>query len=79
VPAGCSWQSSHRLKQRIAVLKRPLPSYVCRASGVLLALACISSGSYVAWATRAIAAMVPAWTCSKVPPILRGSAPAKDK
>jgi bla regulator protein BlaR1 len=79
VPAGCSWQSSHRLKQRIAVLKRPLPSYVCRASGVLLALACISSGSYVAWATRAIAAMVPAWTCSKVPPILWGSAPAKDK
>jgi beta-lactamase regulating signal transducer with metallopeptidase domain len=79
VPAGCSWQSSHRLKQRIAVLKRPLPSYVRRASGVLLALTCISSGSYVAWATRAIAAMVPAWTCSKIPPILLGSAPAKNE
>jgi bla regulator protein blaR1 len=79
VPAGCSWRSSHRLKQRIAVLKRPLPSYVRRASGVLLALTCISSGSYVAWATRAIAAMVPAWTCSKIPAILLGTAPAKDE
>jgi bla regulator protein blaR1 len=75
VPAGCSWQSSHRLKQRIAVLKRPLPSYMRRAFGVLLALGFISSGSYVAWATRAIAAIVPAWTCSVIPPILQGNAP----
>jgi bla regulator protein BlaR1 len=78
VPAGCSWRSGNRLKQRIAVLKRPLPGYLRRAAGVLLAFAFIGSGSYVAWATRAIAAMVPAWTCSKVPPILQGSAPAKD-
>jgi beta-lactamase regulating signal transducer with metallopeptidase domain len=77
VPAGCSWQSRRGLKKRIAVLKRPLPSYMRRAAGVLLAFACIGSGSYVAWATRAIAAMVPAWTCSKIPPILQGSAPAK--
>ncbi len=77
VPAGCSWQSSHRLKQRIAVLKRPLPSYMRRACGVLLVLGFISSGSYVAWATRAIAAIVPAWTCSVIPPILRGSAPRR--
>jgi beta-lactamase regulating signal transducer with metallopeptidase domain len=73
VPAGCAWRSSTRLKQRIAVLKRPLPSYVRRAAGVLLALACIGSGSYVAWGTRAIATMVPAWTCPKIPPILQGS------
>jgi bla regulator protein blaR1 len=75
VPAGCAWQSSHGLKRRIAVLKRPLPGYMRRAAGVLLAFGCIGSGSYVAWATRAIAAMVPAWTCSKIPPILQGSSP----
>ncbi len=77
VPAGCAWRSSHRLKQRIAVLKRPLPGYMRRAAGVLMAVTCIGSGSYVAWGTRAIAAMVPAWTCSKIPPILLGSAPQK--
>jgi bla regulator protein BlaR1 len=75
VPAGCSWQSSHRLKQRIAVLKRPTPSYMRRTFGVLLALSFIGSGSYVAWATRAIAEMVPNWTCSVIPPILQGSGP----
>jgi bla regulator protein blaR1 len=50
MPIGCHWQSSHPLKERVAMLKRPLPGFSRRLSGVVLASVLIASGSYVVWA-----------------------------
>lgn len=52
VPIACHWQSSHPLKERIAALKRPLPSFVRRVVGVVLALILIVAGSYTVWASH---------------------------
>jgi hypothetical protein len=52
MPIGCHWQSSHPLKERVAVLKHPLPGSLRRFSGVILTFILITSGSYVAWATQ---------------------------
>lgn len=50
VPAGCHWRAGHPLKQRVTVLKRPLPGSLRHASGVAAALVLIASGSYAVWA-----------------------------
>ena len=52
VPAGCHWQATHPLTQRIAALKQPLPGVAGRWLGAALVLTLISSGSYAAWAVR---------------------------
>lgn len=52
MPIGCHWQSSHPLKERVAMLKHPLPGLLRRLSGVVLASMLITSGSYVAWAAQ---------------------------
>lgn len=52
LPAGCHWQSTHPLTQRIAALKRPLPGALRRSLGTALVCTLISSGSYAAWAVR---------------------------
>lgn len=52
VPAGCHWQSTHPLTQRIAALKRPLPGIGRRWFGAVLVLTFISTGCYAAWAIR---------------------------
>ena len=52
VPAGCHWQSTHPLTQRIAALKRPLPGTIRRWFGMALVLSLVSSGCYAAWAAR---------------------------
>ena len=52
MPIGCHWQSSHPLKERVAMLKHPLPGFLRRLSGVVLASVLITSGSYVVWAAQ---------------------------
>ena len=52
MPIGCHWQSSHPLKERVAMLKHPLPGFLRRLSGVVLTSVLISSGSYVVWAAQ---------------------------
>ena len=52
LPAGCHWQSTHPLTQRIAALKRPLPGVIQRWLGTALVLTFISTGCYAAWAVR---------------------------
>jgi TonB family protein len=52
LPIGCHWQSSHPLKERIAMLKKPLPGIVRRTSGSILVAAVILTGSYGAWAAQ---------------------------
>lgn len=52
LPVGCYWQSSHPLKERIAMLKNPLPGPARAALGFGIAAALIVGGSYAAWASQ---------------------------
>ncbi len=52
LPIGCYWQATHPLKERIAMLKQPLPGRVRGALGMALATALIAGGTYVAWAAQ---------------------------
>lgn len=51
-PLGCHWQSAHPLKERILMLKQPLPGTVRFAAGVSFALLVSLSSGYVAWASQ---------------------------
>ena len=53
LPVGCNWQSSHPLKQRIALMKRPLPGRARATLGVAVAAALVVGGTYSAWAMQA--------------------------
>ena len=52
LPVGCYWQSSHPLKERIVMLKQPLPGTMRTALGAAVALALITCGTYAAWASQ---------------------------
>jgi bla regulator protein BlaR1 len=56
IPIGCHWQSTHPLKERITMLRNPLPGTTRHVAGVLAVLALSSSAGYVAWAGGAVAA-----------------------
>jgi TonB family protein len=52
LPLGCHWQSSHPLKERIAMLKSPLPSLGrARAASALIA-ASMALATFGAWAVQ---------------------------
>jgi TonB family protein len=52
LPAGCHWQSSHPLKERIAMLKQPLPSRLRRWLGGASVAAIVVATSFAAWAVQ---------------------------
>jgi beta-lactamase regulating signal transducer with metallopeptidase domain len=52
MPVGCHWQSSHPLKERIAMLRRPLPGFRRRLGGIVFALLLTVSGGYAVWAAQ---------------------------
>jgi len=52
LPVGCHWQSSQPLRERILMLKNPLPGLARRAVGVAVIAALALGGSYAAWATQ---------------------------
>jgi len=52
LPVGCHWQSSHPLKERIAMLNHPLPGPLRRASGLILVTAMVTTGTFTAWAAQ---------------------------
>ncbi|HEY0232176.1 MAG TPA: TonB family protein [Dokdonella sp.] len=52
LPAGCRWPSGHPLKERIAMLKQPLPTRARRASGIAVVAAAIACGSFASWAAQ---------------------------
>jgi hypothetical protein len=52
LPAGCHWQSTHSLTERIAMLKRPLPGRVRAVCGLVLATLLTGAGGYAAWAAQ---------------------------
>lgn len=72
LPAGCHWQSPHALKERIAMLKQPLPDTRRRRAG-LLSLAMLGiSAAFSAWALQPqVQIQPPAQVGSRVPgPVL---------
>jgi beta-lactamase regulating signal transducer with metallopeptidase domain len=52
VPLGCHWQSTHPLKERIAMLKYPSPTNTRRLCGIGFSLALAAFGSYSVWAAQ---------------------------
>jgi beta-lactamase regulating signal transducer with metallopeptidase domain len=50
MPIGCHWQSSHPLKERILMLKRPLPGSRRRLAGIALVVGITAISGYAAWA-----------------------------
>lgn len=52
LPLGCHWSSNHPLKERIAMLKHPLPGTTRRLSGAVLIAIVVATGSYAAWAAQ---------------------------
>jgi beta-lactamase regulating signal transducer with metallopeptidase domain len=53
LPLGCHWGQSHPLKERIEMLKRPLPSSVRSAGGRAIVIAILLAAGYAAWAAQA--------------------------
>lgn len=49
-PVGCHWQSIHPLKERISMLKRPLPGHSRRLVGFVAVTVFTGAASYAAWA-----------------------------
>jgi TonB family protein len=52
LPAGCHWQSSHPLKERIAMLKQPLPGRTRRWIGTACVAVIVAATSFAAWAAQ---------------------------
>lgn len=53
LPIGCYWQSSHPIKERIAMFKKPLPSRSRKAVGSSMLLASVLATSCIVWAAQA--------------------------
>ncbi len=52
LPVACHWQSAHPLKERIVMLKRPLPCAMRRTTGLASVITVIGLSSYSVWATQ---------------------------
>ena len=52
LPLGCHWGQSHPLKERIEMLKRPLPSSMRSAAGRGMVIAILLASGYAAWAAQ---------------------------
>jgi bla regulator protein BlaR1 len=55
MPIGCPWHSNHSLKERILMLKRPLPGMFRHMIGITVIVGLTVSGGYAAWAGQATA------------------------
>lgn len=58
-PIGCHWHSVHPLKERISMLKHPLPGPRRRLAGLAFIAALTGAASYATWAGQAAAAEEP--------------------
>jgi TonB family protein len=52
LPVGCHWQSSHAIKERIQMLKQPLPARTRKIAGSLLVAMLVGCGTWAAWAAQ---------------------------
>jgi bla regulator protein BlaR1 len=51
LPVGCQWQSTYPLKERITMLKRPLPGTLRRSMGIAGVCAVTATASFAIWAS----------------------------
>ncbi|MDN5782250.1 MAG: TonB family protein, partial [Luteimonas sp.] len=65
-PLACHWLGSHPLKERIAMLKRPVPGTRRVLAGLLIAGTVVAGSAYATWAARPATAVV-AGSSDKVP------------
>ena len=56
---GCHWQSIHPLKERVAMLKRPIPVRSRRLAGLAFITALTAAVTYTAWAAQPLVAPGP--------------------
>jgi beta-lactamase regulating signal transducer with metallopeptidase domain len=52
LPVGCHWQSSHPLKERIEMLKQPLPARMRKRTGAAMVAVLMCAGTWAAWAAQ---------------------------
>jgi len=52
VPVGCHWQSTHPLKERVAMLKYPTPGHARRLGGIAFSVGLTIAGSFAVWAAQ---------------------------
>lgn len=52
LPVGCHWQSSHPLKERVAMLKQPIPGKARRRAGSILVASLLAVATISAWAAQ---------------------------
>jgi bla regulator protein BlaR1 len=57
---GCHWQSIHPLKERVAMLKRPLPARTRRLTGIGFIAVLTGLAAYATWAGQSAGAPGPA-------------------
>ena len=74
LPVGCLWQSSHPLKWRIAMLKRPLPGSARLMFGAALAMFASSAAAATLWQalpvnTVVLPVVAPARVLPSLPPL----------
>jgi len=60
LPVGCHWPSRHPLKERIEMLKQPLPARTRKVAGTLLVAMTVAGGSWAAWAAQPSTSAPPA-------------------
>lgn len=61
LPVGCHWQSSQALKERILMLKQPLPGKLRRWVGMAGVLAVLAASSFIAWASQPATRLAPVY------------------
>jgi hypothetical protein len=52
VPVGCHWQSTHPLKERVAMLKYSSPGHARRLGGIAFSVGLTIASSYAVWAAQ---------------------------
>lgn len=68
LPIGCHWFGAHPLKERIAMLKRPVPSSTRHLLGLLLAFLAVSAGGTLVWAGQPATPLTVSTSVPAAPP-----------
>jgi len=70
LPVGCHWQNSHPLRERIEMLKQPLPARTRKFAGSMSVALLVGGGTWAAWAAQP-AASAPSAGKADVPQLTR--------
>jgi len=78
LPVGCHWQSSHAIKERIQMLKQPLPARSRKLAGTMLVAMILAGGTYAAWAAQPAATPAAAKPAAAKPAAAKKTAANED-